>query len=343
MNKDSFKSFWTRLQDSLLYKIVHFIFNSAAVALVITAVLFFVQESGERNRSQSIIDNLLEVQRSVSTRYLGIFPGYIKDVNDVLNASEPKDSVIIFEDVLYYGLISSPKEFVKMNQKLLDHVDAGGPTTVVYYNEDGRTFHRSITQEQISPVHYVEMVCERSAQMEQQRAERRGNQEKLSTRKEMMGWFLKQDTLMCEKYFAMTREDNPDGLEKTIQRYLSPELVTGLEEYRPELRRLCEEIDSIKARYLGKRVEEVRFYDFENMYRDITKEIAAVYRRHGIELIPMDEYLTMSCWMAGEKAILAFPSKWSTEEIGLFSQDQAFIKYIKTMLRGVKGAKGAEE
>ena len=50
----------------------------------------------------------------------------------------------------------------------------------------------------------------------------------------------------------------------------------------------------------------------------------------------------MSCWLTkvgdSEKAIFAFPSKYSTDEIGFTSQDKAFSKYIHTMLNGIKNS-----
>ena len=66
------------------------------------------------------------------------------------------------------------------------------------------------------------------------------------------------------------------------------------------------------------------------------------YTKYGFNLVPLDEYLTMSCWMVreenhkGVKTVLAFPSKYSSDEIGFYSQDEAFSKYIGTMLEGVR-------
>ena len=54
----------------------------------------------------------------------------------------------------------------------------------------------------------------------------------------------------------------------------------------------------------------------------------------------MNEYLTMSCWLVRDKTVLAFPSKYATEEIGFISQDKAFVDYIHTMLVGVRSQLG---
>ena len=69
--------------------------------------------------------------------------------------------------------------------------------------------------------------------------------------------------------------------------------------------------------------------------------IAKYYVNYGVDMVPMNEYLTMSCWLVkkgnkGIGSVLAFPSKYSTDEIGFYSQDEAFSRYITTMLEGVK-------
>ncbi|MBP5614548.1 MAG: hypothetical protein J6X35_10460, partial [Bacteroidales bacterium] len=94
----------------------------------------------------------------------------------------------------------------------------------------------------------------------------------------------------------------------------------------------------------GKGINEVHFADYERMYSDVTDCIAECYRYHGIELLPLNEYLTMSCWLikpanknSSVKSILAFPSKYSSDEIGFYSQDELFSEYIVTILNGVRG------
>ena len=79
------------------------------------------------------------------------------------------------------------------------------------------------------------------------------------------------------------------------------------------------------------------------MYMTMSEVIAKYYSKYGVDLVPMNEYLTMSCWLVkkgnhkGIGSVLAFPSKYSTDEIGFYSQDEAFSRYITTMLEGVKG------
>lgn len=329
--KNFIKQLWERFKNSVVFKILHFIVNSAAIALLITAILFVYQEHEEQVRTERIIANLqdissdmISVQQNLSTRYLGIFPGYISEVNDLLKKCSPKDSIVIFEDVLYYGFLSRPKEFVQMNQLLISHADAGGAVTIAYYGEDGRTFHRVIREELISKGLYSLMEKERRASFKPSVVDIR-----------------RQDTILCRKYYEMSRENDPDSFEEKMARQTRVPLAPLCEEVEcsGEIADLCAKIDSTRLYWLGgKPASKIDFFDFENMKRYITKEIVACYESHGIELCPLDEYLTMSCWLAGDNAVLAFPSKWSTDEIGFFSQDPAFSKYIKTMLDGVRGA-----
>lgn len=83
-------------------------------------------------------------------------------------------------------------------------------------------------------------------------------------------------------------------------------------------------------------MDDITFFDFENMFVEITKEIELLYSNYGFECIPLNDNLIMSCWMSGDKMIFAFPSKYNTDEIGFSSQDPAFSKYIRTMLDGVR-------
>lgn len=151
---------------------------------------------------------------------------------------------------------------------------------------------------------------------------------------------IRIDSLNCRRYFVHTRDADLDAFEARVKRY-SNSLSSNCREdlNSPDLIASCERIDSIKNYWIAqKEVSDIDFYDLENMYRAISKEMANLYNSLGIELIPLDEYLTMSCWLAGDRAVLAFPSKWASDEIGFFSQDPAFVRYITAMLTGVRSS-----
>ena len=319
--------FVNAFKRSFIYKIVQFIISSAAVSLMITLVIFAVEQKEDEERTESMIDNLedisgnlMAVQNSVSTRYLGIFPDYLAEVNNLLAEREPDSEIVIFEDVLYYGILSKPEDFTRMNHMLLSHVDGGGKATIVYYDPQGWTFSRVIRESRIAPEYFVSIDQERRA------LGRRASEEEIS--------------LINEKYFSLTRDKDPKAFERNVNSYLAP--LRTHSDYNDalglELNSLYQQLDSVKTRCLGgKPYSEVTFNDYMDMYRGMTRLLEKEYRAHGVELIPIDEYLTMTCWLVSGQAVLAFPSKYATEEIGFYSKDPAFSKYINTMLEGVRG------
>ena len=323
------------LKSSKVYKIYKFLISSAAVSFVVSAVVFVYGQIRKEQISadvvgnlHSISSNLVEVQNSVSTRYLGIFPDYLEEVNGLLSHRNQKDTVVIFEDVLYYGILSKPENFIKMNHMLLSHADQGGKVTIAYYNVEppfNMTFHRMIREQRINTRFFGDVAREVDSLRRDslRRAERRQF----------------SDAEICEKYFDKTRSLDPGAFTKNVDKYLKP--LAGKSKFDDELGRELEQMyvrmDSIKTHYLDKPKKEIRFKDYEEMYIGMSEQLIDVYKAHGIELIPLNDYLMMSCWLVGGQAVLAFPSKYATDEIGFYSQDPAFSKYIKTMLKGVKG------
>ena len=156
------------------------------------------------------------------------------------------------------------------------------------------------------------------------------------------------DSTLCEKYFVATRKDDPVKFKKDVEAYLGKELIdkdtTNFSQAEMITYRMCVAIDSVKRHFIGdgKPIESILFSDYEQMYRGMCEIIAKHYAKQSFVLVPLDEYLTMSCWMVregshkGVKTVLAFPSKYSSDEIGFYSQDEAFSKYIGTMLEGVR-------
>lgn len=293
------------------------------------------------------IDKLVKIEQSLSTRYLGIFPEYIVEIARLFDDIAPSDTIVIFEDVLYYGIKSRPREFRKLHEKLFDHTMNGGSATVAYYNfiKSERTplfkdiFHKMIKEGRISSKYQVAMNDDYSNEIERLRESIRNIEPRL---------FQTIDSSLCEKYFSATRNDNREKFKKDVDAYLSKDLVSNIEQNGSAAEyvtnQMCMEIDNVKQRYLGngKSLYDITFYDYEMMYREMSKVISKYYKEQGINMVPLEEYLTMSCWLVqrgnrnGVKTVLAFPSKYSTDEIGFYSQDEAFSRYIGTMLEGVK-------
>ena len=317
-------TFWTK-------NILKWATNSAMFGMLITFAIFFYQEYESAKQAKAIVDNLVYVQKSLSTRYLGIFPNYLNQINELLEIARPNDTIVIFEDVLYYGFVSKPDEFKAMQKKLISLSDSGCHVTMAYYNPKGRNFKRMIIDQYIA--------TDISARMDQERRALVHNHEHGPNRHKGIRELRAQDSLVVDKYFCITREKDPVKFKKSVddrRRLLATPTGKGTE-LDIELEDLYVKIDSIKSFWLTDNYEDICIHDFENMYREISFLMGDEYQKHGIELIRIDENLSISCWLVADKAILAFPSKYATDEIGFYSHDPAFSKYIKTMLNGFIG------
>ena len=337
-------------KETKAYILLSTFIKSAAVGLLFAVICFVYDvyhDSEQDKQLDQSIEKLASIEQSLSTRYLGIFPEYISEIEELFNNLDPADTIVIFEDVLYYGIKSRPKEFCELNNKLFEHALNGGSITIAYYDIAKaehtpawiNIFHKMIMESRIDSKYHAVINESRTKEIMMRREEGR-----IMDRNELN--IL--DSTLCETYFCATRDDDFQKFKKDVDAYLSKTLVnnerqnpTGAEKIS---HKMCVEIDSIKQYYLGngKETVDIHFSDYEEMYRQMSEIILKYYTKYGIDMVPLDEYLTMSCWMVrkgnrkGVETVLAFPSKYSTDEIGFYSQDEAFSRYIGTMLEGVR-------
>ena len=305
------------------------------MTITISTIQIFqaTRQAKQLTTSLQYLDN---VEKALTTHFLGAFPGYLSEINNLLQSYQERtdlshnDTIVIFEDVLYYGIRSSPEEFIQMNRLLLELADQGCHIVIAYYNpgKHSLVFNMMIQDELITPTYLSQM------------------------RKEMSSnWVENRDKIedFREKYFDLSRKQSPDArkiFEEKVNSYRKKMPTDRFSSNTPldkEMVSLCMELDSIKQYYMGdskRDIMSITFKDFSNMYRSFDLQLKQHFLRNEranfIELIEMSEYLTMSCWLVKDKAILAFPSKYATEEIGFESQDNAFVSYIQTMLAGVR-------
>lgn len=245
------------------------------------------------------------------------------------------------EDVLYYGFMSKPKEFYEMNKKLFDHAMMDGSVIIAYYNFDQSRvpvskdiFHNMIKEEFISHDNIIKMKKECDSII------------KTLTNvkgKDKYDEVMKMEYELCDKYFKATNSNDFKKFSESVDKYLSTELINfgenEISQGASMAKDMCLEIQKIKEKYLKKDKKQIAFKDFEDMDREISTVIADAYKKRNIKLVPLNEYLTMSCWMVKSttnmRAVLAFPSKYSSDEIGSYSQDDAFARYISTMMGGI--------
>lgn len=362
------------------------IFQSATFALLVSIAFFAYEMNSGAEESKKIVDDLMVIQNSLSTRYLGLFPEYIDNINDLLeeaiehqDTEDADDSVIICEDVLYYCIRSDAHGFRNMLTNLIILSEKGCSISIAYYDEKSFPFKNMINNNLISmdqQKHYREdrkeyrermllikeaynqipkdmTADEKAALMEDvinehfdnyitiQRAQ--GDKDKsYAELRNLLSNDRRVDSILCEKYFRATNAIDPQKNKKLIAELLRPlPIKGGSSPATLKVDSLCRELDAIKQKHLGKPYDKVLYSDIKNMYTEITVAIANMLSEFkNIELVPLDEYLTMSCWMTivdgKQTAIIAFPSKYSSDEIGFTSQDIAFSKYIQTMLDGMR-------
>ncbi len=364
--------------------IIKRITQSATFALLLSIVFFAYQTSSGAKETKEVVENLEKIQSSLSTRYLGLFPEYIGNINLLLNDAinhenntELRDSIIIFEDVLYYGIRSDAKGFREMMENLLTLTDNGCHVTIAYYNVDGFPFKQMIRDKLLSKEHqnqYRDDMSNYHTKMLHFKRELSSIDPNLSHHEydkvakqlvnkhfdnyfanykegdESMQYFFKHvdnrqriDSIVTQHYYELTREESPQQFASGIKGMLNtlPQEMESNDAITLRVNKLCTNLDSITTHYLNKPLNDISYSDYYNMYKDVTLTIHDVLKRQpNIELIPLNESIMMCCWMStmdGESnAIFAFPSKYSTDEIGFTSRDDAIVRYIHTMLNGIK-------
>lgn len=312
------------IEKNRLYKIGRYILGSAPFALLLSLLLFWVEMYRSDKDGEEMINELKLIEQSLSTRYIGIFPDYLAQINDIFEDTKSNDSIIIFEDVLYYGLFYTPLEFKKMIANIVDLSNKGHDITIAYYGTDTWMFREVVQESRIKQEYLSKLKID----------VRKIINELSITNPEMPGKdrFKIADSIASERYFAQTRNDDILDFKEKIALYTTPLYVSG---DAP----LFKQIDSIRTEALLKDVNEITFADFYNMYKEITFAIKNSLENNfnsKINFVELDDYLVMSCWSNSKKILFALPGKFAADEIGFISQDNSIQNYIKTQLHGVR-------
>ncbi len=371
-------------------KKIRMILDSATFALLLSIVLFSYEMISGAQETKQIVDNLSEIQNSLSTRYLGIFPEYIDKINELLsdaveqqNKNEIRDTVIIFEDVVYYGIRSDAHGFRKMVENLMTLSNNGCHITMAFYDVKGMPFKHMIRDKLID---YEHQICYRDdmssyrRRVSQMRRESRNIEanmprhefeqkikellnknfdnylQKNPKRADSLSQFMSNiysyvyvDSLLTQRYYEQTRAEDPKRFNSMVEGLLLPlpQRQDAIDATSLRVNQLCAELDEIKRHYMDKPKSDITYSDFYNMYKDISLAICDLLgQQPNIELLPLTESLMMCCWMSSingrEQAIFAFPSKYSTDEIGFISRDVNIARYIHTMLKGIRNTHNVE-
>lgn len=338
------------LKNHWILKVGKILLNSAPFALLLS-ILFFFLGSKDMNNAMS---GLRKIEQSLSTTHLGIFPNYLKDINErILDSSnfsqkgKEMTNIIIFEDVLFYGAVSDAEEFMNTVLNITHLAQNGHPITVVYYDNSigitgkGQRF-REVVQESwlrkddLNPLSTERFELMRDTTFLPELIQTPGLR------------FTKIDSILCEKYFNNLKnsEDRSErrDLTNTIQKLRKPFIMTSDKRGQPiDIKisttdsgafNLFFTMDSIRRTNLG--TQDIHYANLSATYYQFTDAIKEYYTALGIKLLPLNEYLTMSCWSNGDEVLFALPGKFAADEIGFISHDKAIIEYVKTMLEGVE-------
>ena len=313
---------------AIFVNIYKFIVILSPFGLVLSIAFFMIQTK----ESEQLVNNLMRIEQSLSTRHIGIFPDYLNNINKLLSETsrEQEDSakIIIFQDVLFYGAFYNGHAFKEMICQLSELSDSGRKIVIAYYdngqdNRRGRMFKEVVRESWMRKQDLGKLAQERRDLMSNLR---NGN-----TQRDKV--FAMADSIVNEKYFACYRDNEWKEFLNRIETILIP-FYDETKKDNPLFLR----IDSIKNQCLNKPLHAIMFDDVYQMYYLVTEELKDFFKSHHIQLIPLNDYLTMSCWSNGEKVLFAFPGKFAADEIGFISSDRAILHYIDTMLEGVKNS-----
>jgi len=296
---------------------------------LILSIAFFMIQTKE---SEELVDNLTHIEQSLSTRHIGIFPDYLDKINKLLYDTPrnqgDSSKIVIFQDVLFYGAFYNGNAFKEMIHQLAELSSNGKHIVIAYYDNNndmrkGRMFREVVQESWMRQQDLKKLSNERRELIESLRKE---NESRSVV-------FRVADSIANEKYFAIYCKNEYKEYSTRIERILRPLYNETKHDYQLFLK-----IDNIKNKYLNKPVNTIAYDDIYNVYYEVTEELKSFFEVHNIQLIPLNEYLTMSCWSNGERVLFAFPGKYAADEIGFISSDVAILRYIDTMLEGVENS-----
>lgn len=393
-NERKKQSFLQIIQESILWKYSKLITGSATFALILSIIFFVWETLDSQKTTERITSDLTEIQQSLSTRYLGIFPKYIGNTNEMLRKVLEKkedfssDTIVVFEDVLYYGVTSDPQGFKEVNDKLLQLADKGAKLFVVYYKQKTALAVKNLRERLFSPncyrlfVETQRKLAERTAKfqkemfrigairrhdrvsysqttlmdslaniyfsdiIQKEEYDRQMNIVSRTPTNNRIGRDVLVEMILNERFFSATRDENHDAFVEMVNKYCKP--IVNKDDINSFKRQswqatmdMCRQMDNLRAKLIEQPYDSICFEDFAELFGGYTEIMEKEYAYHrNITLIPIEDYLTMSCWMVGNKyegydIIIAFPNRFSSSEIGFASQDDNIAQYIHTMLEGI--------
>lgn len=317
----------------IISKIIKFIANSAPFALLLSVILFGVEFYKNDKEFDATINGLKKIEQSLSTRHIGIFPDYLEEINKLLAETSrlSKDTIpiIIFEDVLFYGGFYNGNAFKEMIKQLTDLSRTRKVIIAYYDNLRNRKRYKDKMFREVVQESWIRDLSE----LAKERSDI-ADQNKDNSNRGLRNFFI-ADSIASEIYFTRYRDDkdnSQDGFLKRQEKILQFSFYNDKENDNP----LFKQIDKIINACFNKPKNDITFNDIYTMYYQITEELKMFFYQHNIKTVPLDNYLTMSCWSNGGKVLFAFPGRFAADEIGFISHDKAILQYIDVMLKGIE-------
>ena len=316
-------------------KIPKILDNAVPFALLLSVMFFGIDFYRNDNEFEKTVNSLKIIEQSLSTRHIGIFPNYLDEINQLLSESlDPKNeisNVIIFEDVLFYGAFyNNGSPFKRMIQLLTGLSNKPGSKVIIAYYDnskdwnDGQMFREVVQESWMRKEDLNELVQERTEILKSLLSAnpklRNSNSSNLHI----------ADSIASEKYFAIYRDTERDEFTRRRKEILIPFYDASKKDDW-----LFKRIDEITNNALNKPENTITYNDIYTMYEQVTEELKSFFKKNHMKMIPLNNYLTMSCWSNGKQALFALPGRFAADEIGFISHDPAILNYIETMLLGV--------
>jgi hypothetical protein len=269
------------------------------IIALITVVISFMQIQSANMTANTV----KKVEESISTRYVEQFPTSMTKINELLN--EAKKEIIIFEDVLGYGLFSNPEKFHEYLTILDKAASNNKKIEIVVYNSE---LNFRTRQMQHIGSDSIELFNELKRDGKIQEAN--NLRDKIFTRK------TKRDPEFKEMLSVFRKHIFANDYEGKYNSYPA--------------------LDKIKEKLKN---DNLTFIDFYDVLEEMNKCIETILtrgednKRPNVKIHYVAMQNVMNCWAIDkDKAICGFVGNIKSSEIDFATHDPKLIEYIYSEL-----------
>ncbi len=292
------------------------IINSAGTTIIITVGLSLAsiivaagfslyqtfQLKNQTDQLKNQTNHLQEITQSLPTRCLGKFPDFMNEINQLLEETikdntTNKDTIVIFQDVLTYGLYSNPAEFERLISNILELRNKGYYIKIFIYNKKRKIQNRLIQFCNDKNLDYENLTDE---QIEKALLDTVAQNEKFST---------------FAKYPFGESSKNNQFLEI---RYRRDSLLTQFQKNSK----------TITKKQLFILLDEMSNVIYQILLPESYNHSAKL---KNLIIINCDIKFNIHCWSNGKATIFSLPRYSKADELGFSTRDPEFFRYIEYM------------